>query len=395
MKKALFRPPYLLSQEKSYQQVPIPQVNHPSRAGWKNEAVAAYQNAFGKEIKDAPEDLAIPFPKASLGEGVKLGAKNALVKTMFSLLSLFTKERGTHQNGGIGATGTIQFLDNDPTKKFPFAQKGELPITIRHSNASFEDDACSQVRAMAIKIHVDSNIEEDIIMGTGATVPFWSLSSLLTFAKYRGRVKEDNWASQKTWLMESPTAFISAIEAIRLAPKSYTKMSYYSAIPYGIKGTDEFVKFRVMPVDMDRESGLLTPEQQRKIWNQGRLDGNDKPQQYLADEYKERIEEKPIRYVVEAQFRTLNKEHDTQEFFNLSRYWNDEAYPWEPIAKLSVDKVLSDDRTEKLTFWLGNVPEGLDFVKAISPDDYHSIASARISVYPTAQKLRKKKKAIT
>jgi catalase len=392
MKKVIYRKRPILQDEKKYRMIPVPQINHQSRKGWKNDAIAAYQDAFDQSIEEAPQDLAIPFPKNTFGERLKLGSKTTLVKTMFSLLSFFTKERGTHQNGGIGATGKIVFLDNEATSKLPFCDAGrELSITLRHSNASFEDDADSQVRAMAFRIEGGNEGDQDFILGTGAIVPFWSLTSLLNFAKYRGKVKDDNWEPQKTWLKDSPTAFISAIEAIRLAPESYTKMSYYSAIPYGINGTDEFVKFRVMPMDMDRESGLLTPEHQRKIWNQGRLDGNDKPQQYLADEFKVRLSKAPVKYTVEAQFRTLDLTQDSAEFFNLARYWEEDQYPWQPIGEIIADQVMVDRNTEKLAFWLGNMPEGLDFMEVYSADDYNSISTTRVKLYPTVQRLRKKK----
>ncbi len=392
MKSIQFRKRPSLVEEISYSPIPVPEVNHSSRSGWKNEAIQAYEEIFGLPLASAKNDLAIPFPKDSFKERTKYKLKTALLKNMFALLSLFTKERGTHQNGGVGAKGTIRFLNNEAARKLDFCKtENPLPISLRHSNASFEDDACAQLRAMAFQIHLPGGETEDLLLSTGAIIPFWSLSSLLNFAKYRNKVKNDNWDPQKEWLKNSPTAFIAGIEAVRLAPESYTKMSYYSGMPYGIKETNEFVKFRVIPSDMKMESGLLTSEEQRRVWIQNRLDNNDKPKQYLADEFKDKLNNSsPIQYVLEAQFRTLNTETDTSEFFNLSRYWDDIRYPWEPIASLSAEKTLDDKKTEGLHFWLGNIPKGLDFMETYSADDYNSIATGRINIYPRAQAWRKK-----
>jgi arachidonate 5-lipoxygenase len=391
MKNKQFRDRPKLAVEKEVTQIPTPKVNHVSRGKWQNDAAAAYHEIFGTTLAEAPNDLAIPFPKSSFFESFKLGLKTSFLKTIFSVLSFLSKERGTHQNGGVGAKGVIRFLQTDGAKKLKFCDSAiELPVILRHSNASFDDDACSQLRAMAFRIERSNGQVDDFLFSTGAIIPFWSVTSLMNFANHRKKVKGDNWESQKDWLKNSPTAFIAAMESIRLAPSSYSKMSYYSTIPYGIEGTNEFVKFRVIPLDLDVESGLLNSEQQRRIWIQNRLDDNDKPQHYLADEYKERIGNREIIYHLEAQFRTLSAK-DTDEFFNLARYWDDVLYPWEPIAELSARAVIPDEETQELAYWLGNIPEGLDLVKAISADDYNSVAESRIKIYPRPQRMRRKK----
>lgn len=385
--------PSTLSRELEFLQIPIPNIGHPSRVGWKNEANQAYEDIYGKPISQAPKDLPIPFPKDTFQERFKQDLKTGLLKSMFALLSYFKKERGTHHFGGVGAKGTIRYLQNDATKKLPFCDYDQsLPFVLRHSNASFEDDGCSQLRAMAFRVSLPDGQVHDFLLSTGGILPFWSVSSLMNFAGYRNKVKNDDWSPQKIWLEESPTAFVTAIEATRYAPESYAKMSYYSAIPYGIIGTSDFVKFRVMPKDMDKESGLLISELQRRVWIQGRLVEHDKPIRYLADEYKKRLsEQKTIEYHLEAQFRTL-KEEDTDEFFNSARYWDEEIHPWKAIATLTADLPLDETATEDLAYWLGNVPNGLDFMESISADDYNSVASSRIRIYPRAQRLRKKKR---
>ena len=92
--------------------------------------------------------------------------------------------------------------------------------------------------------------------------------------------------------------------------------------------------------------------------------------------------------------KDLRKTHlakDTDEFFNLARYWDDVLYPWEPIAELSARAAIPDEETQELAYWLGNIPEGLDLVKAISADDYNSVAESRIKIYPRPQRMRRKK----
>lgn len=391
MSKIVFRKRPSLANAPEGTSFEIPKLNHPSRDGWNNEASQAYQEVFGVALSEAPNDLAIPFPPNSFMERFQLGLKTSFLKIMFSMLSFFSKERGTHHHGGVGAKGTIRFFQNEASNRLDFCHSTDsLPVTLRHSNSSFEDDGCSQLRAMAFRIHQSDHKFQDLILSTGAILPFWSLASLMNFANYRRKVKNDNWDAQKEWMKNSPTAFIGGIEATRVGPESYTKMSYYSCIPYGIKGTNEFVKFRVIPTDMVKESGLLTSAQQRTPWIQNRIDKNDKPERYLVNEYRERISRKPIEYLLEAQFRVLDPKEDSAEFFNLSRYWDDSKYTWQPIAKITTAGVLDDSVTESLAFWLGNIPEGLDIMESYSAVDYNSVATGRIKIYPRPQRLRKK-----
>ena len=392
MKKVVFGKRPEMGPSDKYEPIPIPQVNHPSRGNWVNDAEQAYEEIYRTPLSDAPKDLAIPFPGDIAGQRLKLSLKTVLIKTMFSLVSFFTKDRGTHANGGVGAKGKVKFTNPELAKDFGYEAEAEYPLTIRHSNASFEDDACSQLRAMAFSIHSKNGDQADFMLSTGSIIPFWSVNSLLTFAGSRNKVKDDNWDSQKEWLKQSPTAFIAAIESTRLAPVSYTQMSYYTGIVYGIKGTSRFIKLRAIPKEMEIESGLLSSEQQKRAWIQNRLDDNEKPQQYLAEEYRERIGKGTINYSLECQVREFKAGQDTDEFFNLARYWDDTAYPWHPLGEFTIENALDESETDALEFWLGNLPEGLEFVKSVSPDDYNSIAESRIKVYPLAQKLRRKKR---
>ncbi|MGV2338852.1 MAG UNVERIFIED_CONTAM: hypothetical protein LVR18_34155 [Planctomycetaceae bacterium] len=89
---------------------------------------------------------------------------------------------------------------------------------MRHANASFYDDASSQVRACSLKF-ADSDFASplDLVMNTGVMQAFWHFRSFMAFVDARVRAREDRWDSQREWLRRWPGCFVGIIESCAMA----------------------------------------------------------------------------------------------------------------------------------------------------------------------------------
>lgn len=61
----------------------------------------------------------------------------------------------------------------------------------------------------------------------------------------------------------------SNIDGLRRAPDSFHDQRYYSEIILGfnaLDGVERYVRFRLIPADGSPETGLLSEEDQSKIW---------------------------------------------------------------------------------------------------------------------------------
>jgi catalase len=264
---------------------------------------------------------------------------------------------------------------------------------MRHANASFYDDACIQVRSCSLKFaDTDFSSPLDILMNSGPTSAFWDLKSFMDFALARTKCTEKNWSAQEKWMKASPAGYIGAIDAVRHAPTSFAEMTYYSKICFPFKARDDqkrYVKYRILPVDLEHESGLITPEMQTKPWQQCRLAEDDRPRSYLREEYLGRLKKHgKLNYRLQIQLRAWHPETDTAEFFNMNRLWDEERWPWLDCAHVQVAEALPEKVTERMAMWLGHQPPSLGLTDAHSPVDYRSLCWARPQIYPVSRRLR-------
>lgn len=60
-----------------------------------------------------------------------------------------------------------------------------------------------------------------------------------------------------------------AVQVFRRAPDSFTDLRYYSWMAYDFKAKDgvrRYARFRILPADGRPESGLLSEQEQKKVW---------------------------------------------------------------------------------------------------------------------------------
>jgi arachidonate 5-lipoxygenase len=380
--------------EAEYVPIEAPLDPHPTRGDWINLGTKAYREVYGLEqyAANVRRDMPFPMPEDGFSERFRQRVLLGKAKLMFGLKALMTGRRATHMRG-LGLRGVIRVVSNPEFPRHEFFQAGrEFACRMRHANASFYDDASSQVRACSLKF-ADSDFASplDLVMNTGVIQAFWNFRSFMAFVNGRVHSREHSWEAQREWLRQWPGCFVGIIESARSRPSSWAEMLYHTSIVYPFRtaeGRQLWAKYRLVPRCLARESGLLSPAQQLQPWVQSREAGDDGPREYLAEEYGRRLLSGPVNYLLQIQLREFDEDSDTWQFFNSARVWDSGRWPWLDLADVSITATLPDAVTDRMGFWLGHQPPSLGLTACYSPVDYRSLACARYWVYPVSRHLR-------
>lgn len=367
---------------------------HPTRGRWVNEGITAYRDVFGaaEYEKNSPNDIPFPMPDDCFVERLKQWGLAQKAKFGFGSKALLTGHRATHMQG-IGGRGTITVVSKPEFPEHEFFTPGRVfQSRIRHANASFYDDACSQVRACSLKFaDTDSASPLDILMNTGVIQAFWNFESFMAFVIGRFGCTPTYWEPQREWLRKWPGCFVGIIESVRIAPTSFAELLYHTCIVYPFRardGKNRYAKYRLVPCGMTQESGFLDAAHQRQPWIQCRDSNDTRPKKYLPDEYRQRLQSGPVEYLLQIQLREFDVARDTWEFFNSARVWDLTTSPWLDLARVSINEALPDEVTERMQMWLGHQPPSLGLTNSFSNVDYRSLATARYRVYGVSQFFR-------
>ena len=380
-------------EQRDYLPVEVADVRHPSRGGWRNEAIEAYHELWGEAEYEANsrEQFLYPMPARSKRGERGLRRLRRTARMMFGTRALFTGKRVTHFRG-VGARGHIDIVAQPEFPEHEFFRAGRrFDCRLRHANASFADDALVQVRGCALKFtDADFDSPYDLVLNSGATSAFWSFWSFMDFAKARtwDQFTPSQWTGQKRWFRRLPYGFIGSVESLRSLPSSFADVTYYAKIAYPFQAKDgrrRYAKYRVLRPGLERESGLLTPAEQRKAWYQSRERGDERPKAILAREFEQRLAS-PLEYQLQIQLWDWDDERDTAEVLNLCRYWDEGAHPWLDLATVTLDAAMPAKQTEVTRFWLGHQPASLGIAEPTHIRDYRSLAWARVGVYGYSRK---------
>ena len=328
---------------------------------------------------------------------IQLAWYTTKIAAAFGFAAFKKNGRATHKFG-VGASGTIKVLANPNIPEHDFFSVGrEFKCKLRHGTVSFEDEAAKDIRSASIKF---SDQEEeaplDLIMNTGDqgffnAVEFWQF----TMASIQGMKEGEVVSSEglKALFTKDPLQSQLFEEGLRRAPSSFSQLYYHTQLINYFKAKDgkiRYVKYRLTPEDKSTESGIPIGEDAERPYDQIRFANETKPNDYLRNEFKERLSKKNIIYYLQIQLREDDRKStlDKSSLFRQEVEWEEKKYPWLDLAKVTLDKVLSFEETEKLRFNVGRQPSSLGIIPADSPEDPRSINHIRASVYSASQLMR-------
>lgn len=293
---------------------------------------------------------------------------------VIALFLSFSKRQRMSHNNGIAGRGWLHVFEELTIPENGFFVPGrQFPITIRHASATFLDDAMNCIRSISLKFsHEDFKSPFDIEMNTGQTSLFWNAASFLQFAKLR----KEKWGIEYVeYYKLYPEGLKGAQWAGRRHATSFHNLHYYSKTPMLFQGIDQikrYAKYRVLPFEDIKESGI--PEDP-SVWdaaNQRILPHETRGRNYLKYEYKDRVQREGAKYRLQIQLRTANDDDDP-EIFNNMVLWDETFFPWVDIASFKIDSILDWRESTKLAFSVNNMPKYLGILPAKSIYDYNSL----------------------
>ncbi|KAK3734228.1 hypothetical protein QZH41_012948 [Actinostola sp. cb2023] len=340
--------------------------------------VSLYFSVFSIEQDPPPPGI---FSKAKL----KLNMNR--LKAAFGLAALSKYKRATHCFG-CGAVGKVQVVAHPEFPEQEFFTPGRVfPVRLRHANLRFEDDAASDFRSASLKFaDSDDDTLFDVTMATGCMSIFQSTQSVWDPLKSATGI-----ITFKEYLLLNPIYLHTNIDGIRRAPISYTDQVYYSQTPFNFKakdGKNRYVKYRLINAEGRPETGLLTEEEQRKVWERERYPEEKRPKDYLKKEYEERLDKGPVHYKLQLQLHEISTS-DSPHILNSSKAWDDETHPWMGLADVTITTMLADDVIERTKYNTANKPSSLGLIgPPESIHDFKCISYYRKHVYKRSQRMR-------
>ncbi|RMX58429.1 hypothetical protein pdam_00019691, partial [Pocillopora damicornis] len=327
----------------------------------------------------------------SIFDGVKLGIEKEKLKWIFGAIALSGGKRPTHAIG-VAAQGIATVVSEPKFPSCEFLTPGKsFRVCLRHASLKGKDDAMSDFRGASIRF-ADSDQEDsplDIIMSTGRPAVLSNVQTIYdALESYRsGNVKE--------FYLNNPVRFASNIDGLRRAPNSYYDQRYYSETIMGLKAFDSverYVRFRLVPADGSLETGLLSKDEQRKAWEQERLQTETRPKEYLTEEFKARISRGPVKYKLQLTLHEVRSD-DPPNILDIGRYWDENAHSWLDVADVTLTTILSPQASEALRFNVGNLPSSIYLLQARGTQHSNCIAHIRKEVYQRTQTIRLSRKA--
>ena len=289
-------------------------------------------------------------------------------------LGIFARKRMSHNNG-IAGKGNVKIVENQGFPKHDFFEAGKtFPIRLRHATATFYDDAMNGIRSMSVKFS-DESFESpfDLEMNTGEKSLFWSAASFIQFARLR---KEKYGIEYRNYYRKYPDGLKGAQMSLRRNPTSFHNLRFYCKTPFLYIGTDgvkRYAKYRARPLDKEPETGIIKDPSKGDTCNQRILPHETRGRNYLKDEYANRVESGGVKYMMQIQTREAIENEDPEVFNNMVVWEDEEKYPWNDLAVITIDSVLDWTDSNLTSFSLNNMPKSLGIIPADSIYDYNSL----------------------
>jgi catalase len=289
-------------------------------------------------------------------------------------MGIKARQRMSHNNG-IAAKGTFTF-DLDPAiPQHPFLVEGKvMPCQVRHAMATFYDDAMATIKSLSIKLS-DQPFKSpfDMNLNTGSISLFWNVASFLKLAKLRNQKFGIEYID---YYKQYPVGKEAAIDNLRRNPTSFSNLTYHAQTPFNFVGTDgvqRYAKYRAIPFDLETvETGIISEQNRLEPENQRILPGETRNRNYLKNELRERLKKQTVKYWFQIQIRDAQP-NENESIFNSSLDWDATEFPWRNIGVIELKEIMDWDSSNSIGFGVGNMPKGLNYIKATSIYDYNSL----------------------
>jgi len=289
------------------------------------------------------------------------------------LISFKGRARMSHNNG-IAGDGELKIVDDPQFPEHDFFEAGRtFPVRIRHASATFLDDAMNCIRSCSIKFsHEQFKSPFDMEMNTGEFSLFWSAASFLQF----GKMRAEKWGVEYVeYNRDYPDGHEGAVESLRRDPSSFQNLHYYCKTPFKFIGKDgilRYAKYRILPHDKSKETGIDKHPSDWDTSNQRILPHETRGRNYLKYEFEDRVREGKAKYVFQIQLHESSDDMDPEVFNNMV-VWDEEIHPWMDLAFFEIDKCLGWKESCMTAFSLNNMPKSLSAIEAHSIYDYNSL----------------------
>lgn len=287
------------------------------------------------------------------------------------------RRRRMSHNNGIAARGRVKIIGEPGIPAHPFFEPGrEFPCRLRHASVSYDDDTVIQVRSASLKF-ADSPYKSplDLEMNTGTISLFWTARNFIEFAMCR---EMTNGIAFLRFYNKYPRGLIAAKSGIRKYPSSFANLHYHSQCAQlfiGLDGIKRYAKFRLLPMGDEAESGIIPPEELPGLWSEEVAPGETRSPNYLKREFADRLGHGKVCYRLQIQLHTPGaKEADeNDEIFNCNIEWDETTHPYQDIALVTLDELLSLDESNQMRFNVGQAPPSLGLLPSYSVDGYNSV----------------------
>ncbi len=299
--------------------------------------------------------------------------------------------RGTHTTGAAahGRARIITPIDFPENDFFSFGKT--YPIVVRHATPGPQtDDRFLDGGAISIKFLTDDDKTgagfHDLMMNTGTTMFVPSARAFNTMVHTPFKPGESNGATRAPLLKAGVIDDNKLSEGYRCG--SYTEFYYHSQIIFEFTdkaGVLRYIRFRSIPGDRGPERGLFPPNIRAKGETYSLPWPDDqRAADYRRRDFEVRVNHLTVNYLLQAQIRPA----DDPEVLNPMVYWEERNFPWLDIAELHLNKALTYEEMDALSFDANRTHDSINLPLAKTADDHASLGHARALIYWHARKAR-------
>jgi acyl-CoA synthetase (AMP-forming)/AMP-acid ligase II/surfactin synthase thioesterase subunit len=353
----------------------------------RRECAALFE---GGRLASSPLTLAVIDLAGSVGPDPRLVGLTPeferLIADLGRRFAAYGKARGGRAFHLRGTTlaGVLEVAPDPALPAHAFFAPGlRYPVLVRHANGTQEDDAAIDNRGATVRVLDPLRPEDldrpllDLLLTTGRC---FIQATAAGFARWIAATP----AQREAWAREQPHLSEAAWEMYRRA-ESFATLFYYSKTAGRFIGTDGdawFARTRLVPADGAPDHGFVTPDGRTlppEVMR--RNEGDTRPPTFLHDDLRARLRGGCVAYRLQMQVRRATDSPAAERALDCTRPWPEAEFPWRDVGRLTLDRMLPNERVEALAFNPRHAPPDLGLITARDPASSASLNHLRSLVY--------------